>query len=240
MSGHSKWHNIQKKKGAADAKRGQLFTKIAKAITLAAKDGGADTDMNFQLRVAVDAAKGANMPKANIERAIERGVGGGAAGALQEQLYEVYAPGGVAMIVEAVTDNVNRTVAEIKSILNKNGGSLGATGSVQWMFERKAVIRLSSDQIPEDRDAFELALIDAGVDNIEVDENGMTIIGDMKSFKALKDEVDKKELETASAGLEYVENTTTAIDDDVRSKLEHLMDALDDHDDVVNVYANDQ
>ena len=239
MSGHSKWHTIQKKKGAADAKRGQIFTKLAKGIVLAAKEGGGDSDMNFQLRMAMDAAKAANMPKANIERAVQRGAGGGEAGALQEQLYEVYGPGGVAIIVEAVTDNVNRTVAEIKATLSKNGGSLGSSGSVQWMFDRKVVIRLETKNIPEDKDTFEMELIEAEAEDVQVDKNGMTIIGDMKSFKSLKETVDARGLEIASAGLEYVENTKIEVTEEVREKLERLMDILEDNDDVVNVFSND-
>ncbi len=166
MARHSHWHNIQLKKGKTDAKRANIFAKLAKNITVAAKDGGGDPAFNFKLRMAVDAAKSVSLPRENIERAIQRGTGGGEGGVLEEVIYEGFGPGGVAFLVVCLTDNRNRTVAEVKTAAAKNGGTIGAVGSVMWMFEKKGIVSFENTSSVKDRDAFELAMIEAGADDV--------------------------------------------------------------------------
>lgn len=237
MARHSHWHNIQLTKGKADAAKAKVFTKYANAIALAAKEAGGDAGTNFRLRIAIDAARAVNMPKVNIERAIERGTGTGEGGAMEEVVYELIGPGGVGLLVEAVTDNRARTVAEVKMIANKHGANVAGTGAVKWMFERKAVVRATN--VPQDREPFELALIDAGADDIQVDENGMTIVGDVTVLQKLKEAAEKGGCEIASAGLEYVAKNTTELSKEAEVPLEELISLLDENDDVVNVYTNE-
>lgn len=242
MSGHSKWHNIQKKKGAADAKRGSLFTKLAKAITIAAKEGGgSDVDFNFQLRVAVDSAKVANMPKDNIDRAIKRGTGEGSdAGQIEEVIYEGYGPGGSALLIKCLTDNRNRSVAEVKHTTSRLGGNIGEQGSVMWMFEKKSVITFLDPTTVGDRERFELAIIDAGAEDIKEDDGILQVIGTATDLKKLLDAVEALGLKPDGAEIEYLAKDSLVLSDDDHAKLEKITDALDELEDVDVVYTNEK
>lgn len=234
MSGHSKWHKIKNQKGAADAKRGKLFSKLSKAISVAARDG-ADPAMNFTLRLAIEKAKQANMPKDNIERAVSRGSGADGAAALQTVLYEVMGPGGAALLVEAVTDNVNRTFASVKTICNKTGGNIEA--KVLWQFERKGVVRAAAEEIG-DKDELEMALIEAGADDIEIDEE-IAVYVPLNGLQDAEKAVSAIDgLTVTSAEPEYVATQTVQLSGEDEEKLMNLIEALDEDDDVTNVYTN--
>ncbi|MBT5808691.1 YebC/PmpR family DNA-binding transcriptional regulator [Candidatus Uhrbacteria bacterium] len=237
MSGHSKWHNIQKKKGLIDAKRGQVFTKLAKSITIAAKDGGgADMNFNFQLRVAVDAAKSANMPKDNIERAIKRGTGEGSdGGVIEEIIYEGYGPGGSALLIQCLTDNRNRSNAEVRTVMKKNGGNPGEQGSVMWMFDQKGVIVINATI----DDALELALIDAGAEDIKQIDEVVEVVTEVRELKNVLDVIKGLELNVEGAGLEYLAKETLVLNEEDRGKLEELVELLDELDDVDTVFTNE-
>ena len=243
MSGHSKWHNIQAKKGKADKARSNTFTKVSRLITVAAREGGGNPDMNFSLRIAVDKAKAVNMPKDNIDRAIKRGTGELNDGSvIEEVLYEGFGPAGVAFLVEALTDNKNRTVSEIKNMFTKYGGSMAGVGAVKWMFERLGVIRLSKSSEPKvqsQKSSFELELIDAGAEDIIDSEFGVEIRCPVEKFQTVNDVVKKFGLETESAGLEWVAKEPVALDEVTSEKVSHLYDALDEMDDVREVYTNE-
>ncbi|MFA6427738.1 MAG: YebC/PmpR family DNA-binding transcriptional regulator [Candidatus Magasanikbacteria bacterium] len=245
MSGHSKWHNIQGKKGKADKARSGMFTKAARMITVAAQQGGADPSMNFSLRLAIEKAKSVNMPKDNIERAIKKGTGELDDGtSLQEILYEGFGPGGVAVLVETVTDNTNRTVSDLKNIFSKQGGSLGGPGSVKWQFNRLGVIRLHKEQglkIKEQNKDYELVLIEAGADDIIVSEYGLEIHSDVEKFKSILDPVKKMlgDSEPESSGIEWVAKEPVALGSEVSKKVESFVDILDELDDVREVYTNE-
>lgn len=234
MSGHSKWSTIKHKKGAADAKRAAVFTKLAKVITVAAKDG-ADPDFNYRLRTAMDAALAANMTKDAIERAVKRGAGGGDSDQIEEVVYEGYGPGGVAVLVEALTDNRNRTSPNIKHIFSKHGGNLGGSGSVQWMFERQGVVRCEAASLPEET---ELALIDAGADDISAEDDALVVSGPVEKLQDLQKAAEGAGLKVSGAGLEWVAKETAALDESKRGQLEKLFEALDDDEDVQAIYYN--
>jgi len=242
MSGHSKWSKIQHKKGANDAKRGNIFTKLGKAVTIAVQQGGGDPEMNFSLRLAIDRAKGANMPKDNIEKAIKRGTGDLSDGAqLQELIYEGFGPAGVAFLVEAVTDNTNRTGSEVKHAFGQSGGSLGGPGCVQWQFEQKGVVRFTADkkiQIP-DWDNTQLELMDAGVEDIKDTEDGVELFSARENFQKMMDVVNKLGIEPDDSGLQWIAKEEVDLDDETSAKVERLYDALDELDDVENVYTNE-
>jgi len=247
MSGHSHAHNIQTVKGKADAIRANAFSKAAKGITVAVKDGGNDPSFNFKLRMAIDAAKAVNMPKDNIERAIARGAGGGEGTSIDEVIYEGFAPGGVAILVQCLTDNRNRTVAEIKNIVSKAGGTIGVGGSVMWMFEKKGVINFSppSDSLlrkeGESKDAFELALIEAGAEDIVSLEGGLQIICEVKDLKKILDAVEASGLKFDAAGIEYLAKTTTKVESpEVEKQISELIEKLEDNDDVSAVFTNEE
>jgi YebC/PmpR family DNA-binding regulatory protein len=242
MSGHSKWHNIQAKKGKADKARSTSFTKLARAISVAAQQGGGDTEMNFALRIAVEKAKAANMPKDNIERAIKRGTGELKDEAvLHESMYEIFAPGGVAMLVEAVTDNVNRTVSEIKGTLNKFGGTLGSPGSVQWQFELLGVVRFTTDKkvALTNWEDVELDLMDAGVEDIRETEEGVELFSIKEHFQKMMEVVSKHGIEPDDSGLQWIAKEELSVDDETSEKVAELYDALDDLDDVKEVFTNE-
>ncbi len=240
MSGHSKWSTIKQKKGAADAKRSSLFTKIAKNITIAARDGG-DPDMNFKLRMAIDQAKSANMPKDNVERAIARGSGVGADDAkIEEVAYEGFGPGGVAFVIEALTDNRNRTSANIKSILSKHGGSMAGPGSVMWQFERKGVIRIADPAKIADRDAFELAVIDGGAEDIREDEEGIMITCEINDFQSVVKAIEDAGVESDYSALEYLAKEEVDANESTKATLQKIYDALDEDDDVDNFFTNEK
>lgn len=228
MARHSHWHNIQLTKGKADAKRAKVFTKVAKKITVAAREGAG-------LQSAIDAARAVNMTKDAIDRAIARGTGGGEGANLEEVLYEGFAPGGVAVLIAAVTDNRNRTVAEIKTIATKAGGSIAAPGAVKWMFDQKAVVRVGGAV----SDDVELVLIDAGAEDLQAAEEGTTIIAGATSLQTIKEVVQQQGLEVVSAELEYVANQKTAVPPEQQEAFEKFIDAVEENDDVVSVYSND-
>jgi len=243
MSGHSKWHNIQAKKGKADKARSNIFTKVSRLITVAAREGGGNPDMNFSLRIAMDKAKDVNMPKDNIDRAIKRGTGELNDGSvIEEVVYEGFGPGGTAFLVDALTDNKNRTVSEVKNVFAKYGGSMAGVGAVKWMFARFGVTRVNIDRlsvISDRRDDFEMQLMEAGVDDIKDGEFGLEIRCPVEKFQAVNDVVKKFGLETESSGLEWVAKEPVVLDEVMSEKVSHLYDALDEMDDVRDVYTNE-
>lgn len=241
MSGHSKWHNIQKKKGAADARRGQLFTKLAKAITVAAKDGGGgDPDFNFQLRVAIDAAKAANMPKENIERSIKRGTGEATDGSqIEEVLYEGFGPGGAAMIIQCFTDNRNRAIGDVRTTMSKRGGNLGGQGSVMWMFDKKGVVVIKQDFVGLDQDAFDMEMIEAGAEDIDRFEDVIQITTSVVDLKHVLDALSSHSIIPEAAGLEFVAKDPVIVSGEDKESLDTLTEALDELDDVDAVFTNE-
>jgi YebC/PmpR family DNA-binding regulatory protein len=237
MSGHSKWHTIKHKKGALDAKRGKLFTKLIKELTIAARTGGTgDPNQNPRLRKAVNDAKGANMPNDTIDRAIRRGTGEEEGVHYDEITYEGYGPGGVAVMVETTTDNRNRTVSELRHLFSKNGGNLGETGSVAWIFNKKGQIILDATLKGED-DMMELAL-DAGAEDMQNDGETYQILTAPEDFHAVLDKIKAAGLEPMSASVALIPQNTVKIEGSQANQMLKLYDALDDHDDVHNVYAN--
>jgi YebC/PmpR family DNA-binding regulatory protein len=237
MSGHSKWSTIKRKKGAADAKRGKIFTKIIKEITLASRLGGGDPDGNARLRTAILAAKDENMPKDNIERAIKKGVGEiGGASSFEETTYEGYGPGGVALLVEVLTDNKNRTVAEIRHILSKHGGNLGENGCVAWMFDKKGSLLVNKNDIGEDA-LMELAL-EAGADDVREEEHEFEVITNPGAFEAVRRAIEQRGIKLLSASIGMIPQNTVQLEAGKAEQMLKLMEKLEDNDDVQNVYAN--
>jgi YebC/PmpR family DNA-binding regulatory protein len=233
MSGHSKWHSIKHKKGAADAKRGKIFTKVAAEIAVAAKDGG-DPDMNFKLRLAIQKAKAVNMPSTNIDRAIARGSGTAGGPALEELTYEGYGPSGVAVMVSALTDNRNRTGADVKAAFSKYGGNLGAPGSVGYLFEQKGVVVCGPNA---DKEALELAAIDAGATDIDDSGEQLVVYTVPNEVEKMREALGAENVE--SAEVEKIASQTVHIDDEKKaSSLMKMIDLLEDSDDVVEVSAN--
>ena len=235
MSGHSKWANIQHRKGRQDAKRGKEFTKAAKEIIIAAKNGG-DPASNSRLRAAIAAAKSINLPKDKIEAAIRKGTGQDAGGDIIEINYEGYGPGGVAVIVETATDNRNRTVAEIRHLMSKGGGSMGENGCVSWKFERKGVIQFSKEKYTEDQ-LMEAAL-EAGADDLRDEGDVWEIQTAMADFNAVREAFEAAGLEMISAELNQVPQTTMEVDLETSRKLLRFIELLEDNDDVQNVYSD--
>ena len=236
MSGHSKWHSIKHKKGALDAKRGKLFTKFIKELTVAARTGGGDPDANARLRKAINDAKAGNMPNDTIDRAIRRGTGEEEGVNYEELTYEGYGPGGVALMVQSMTDNRNRTVAEIRHIFSKNGGNLGENGSVGWMFEKKGYIVVEKSAKSEE-ELFELA-IDAGADDFRDDEDNFEIITSPDAFDAVLTAVKGAGIEPQVAEVEMMPQNYIKLEGADARQMLKLMEALEDHDDVQKVSAN--
>ena len=236
MSGHSKWHSIKHKKGALDAKRGKLFTKIIKEITVAARLGGGDPEANPRLRTVIQKAKEANMPKDNIEKAIKKGTGELEGYNLEEVVYEGYGPSGVAIIIDAMTDNKNRTTAEIRSILSKNGGNLGENGCVSWIFENKGVITVSADKYDENT-IMEVAL-DAGADDIKKEGDVWEIITEPEELNDISEKIKEKGVEVLIADVMRIPKTTVKLDEKSAEKVLSLLEKLEDNDDVQRVAAN--
>jgi YebC/PmpR family DNA-binding regulatory protein len=238
MSGHSKWSKVKRFKGAIDAKRGQIFSKLSKEITIAAKAGGGDPNGNARLRSAIQSARAQSMPNDNVERAIKRGTGEGHEAAhFDEIIYEGYAPGGVAVIVEAATDNKNRTAAEIRSIFTKNNGNLASTGSVSFMFHRKGQIVVPKGAIKEER-MFELAL-EAGADELTTDDDQYVITTSHDQLYAVADALKRAGVTTDGPKFTFIPDTTVAVTDEtVARQVLRLCDALEEDDDVQNVYSN--
>lgn len=237
MSGHSKWSTIKREKGAKDAKRGAEFTKLGNAIAVAAKSG-ADPDMNFALRLAIDKARAANMPTANIQRSIDRGSGKLGGAAIEEVTYEGYGPGGIAVLVECATDNKNRTYPEVRLAFTKNGGSMAEQGSVAFQFARKGIIK--ANFVEGDVDEKLLEAVDAGAEDAEIlDDNDLLIYTDPKEFATVRDDLRQRGFNIEEAELTFVpQNTVEITDAEVARKATNLMNALEDLDDVSNVYAN--
>jgi len=235
MSGHSKWSSIKHKKAATDAKRGKVFTKLIREVTVAARTGGGDIQSNPRLRTAVQNAKAVNMPQDNIQRAIKKGTGELPGVSYEEVLYEGYGPGGVAILVEAVTDNRNRTVAEIRSLFGKNGGNLGESGSVGWIFSKKGIILVDRKACEED--PLLSIVLEAGAEDLKPEEN-YEIITPVESFEATKEGLERNAIPCLSAELTMVPQNTVAASPKQARQVLKLMEALDDHDDVQNCYAN--
>jgi len=237
MSGHSHWAGIKYKKAAADAKRGKIWSKIARMIIVATKSGGGDPAANLALRYAIDKAKAANMPKDTIEKAVKKGTGELGGVSFEEVLYEGYGPSGVAVMVEALTDNRSRTGPEVKRIFEKHGGSLGATGCVNWMFSKKGLITVSAARIDEEQ-LLEIAL-NAGADDMQNTGELFEITCEPGAFEELKKALEQKEITTEVAEISMVPQSTVVISDEQTAKrIISLMEAFDDHDDVQNAYAN--
>jgi YebC/PmpR family DNA-binding regulatory protein len=236
MSGHSKWHSIKHKKGALDAKRGKAFTRLIKEIVVAAKAGGGDVDGNARLRSAVVAAKAENMPQENIKRAIQRGTGELPGATYEEITFEGYGPGGVALIVETTTDNRNRTVSEVRNLLSKNGGNLGESNSVSWMFSKKGLIIVPKEAAAEDK-LMDIVL-EAGGDDIRDEGENWEIYTEPAAFPAVSEAIKKAGIETTVAEVTMVASTHTTLEGSQANAMMRLMEALDDLDDVQNVYSN--
>lgn len=236
MSGHSKWHSIKHKKGALDAKRGKLFTKLIKELTVAARTGGGDPAGNARLRKAIADAKAGNMPNDTIDRAIRRGTGEEEGVHYEEVNYEGYGPGGVALLIETVTDNRNRTVAEVRHIFSKHGGNLGETGSVGWLFEKKGYIVIDKAAKPEE-ELFDIA-IEAGADDLRDDEDNFEIITSPESFEAVNSAIKSAGIEPQVAEVSMVPQNYVKLEGGNAQQMLRLMEALEDHDDVQKVHAN--
>jgi YebC/PmpR family DNA-binding regulatory protein len=235
MSGHSKWSTIKRKKGAIDAKRSKIFSKIIKDITIAVKESGPDLENNPRLRLAISNAKGANMPKENIARAVNKASDKDAAN-FQEVTYEGYAPHAIAFFVECTTDNVQRTVSNVRSYFNKYGGNLGTNGSLSFIFDRKGVFTVPVGTL--DRDEFEMAMIDAGAEDISVEEDMFNITSELESFGSIIKKLEELKIEPASAELQRIPRTTVAVDKEAAVKVLKIIDVFEDDDDVVNVFHN--
>jgi YebC/PmpR family DNA-binding regulatory protein len=237
MSGHSKWSTIKRKKGAMDAKRGQIFTRLTREIVMAARDGGGDPEANFTLRLAIDRARAQNMPKDNIERAIKRGTGDSKDGEKFEQIfYEGYGPNGIALMIECVTENRNRTVADLRHVLSKAGGSLGEAGSVAWQFTRSAYFTVATEGNDFDT-IFELA-VEGGADDVSLDEDMIEIIGPSDCFKTLSDQLSAGGIKPDVVELRMIPNQEMALSVDETLKGMRAIEVIEGYDDVVNVFSN--
>lgn len=237
MSGHSKWAQIKRQKGVNDARRGQLFTKLGREISVAAREGGPDPDGNFRLRLAIQHARENNMPMDNIDRAIKRGTGGGEGGANFEEItYEGYGPGGAALMVQALTDNRNRTAAEVRSVFTRGGGNLGESGCVAWIFDPKGQIIIPLDS--KDPDEVQLEAIDAGADDVVQDEDSLIVYTEPASLEAVRRTLEAKGLPVNDAEQTMVPKTQVELDDHTSEQMARLLEKLEDLDDVQSVYAN--
>jgi YebC/PmpR family DNA-binding regulatory protein len=236
MSGHSKWHSIKHKKGAADAKRGQVFTKIIKEVIVAARMGGGDMETNARLRAVVLKAKAANMPKDNIERAIKKGTGELEGVNYEELTYEAYGPGGVALLIQILTDNKNRTAAEIRNILSKAGGTLGGAGSVAYLFKRKGIIAFDASRYKED-DVLSVAL-DAGAEDVATEGGIIEVVCEPEDFENILNALNKANFENTLAEVSMIADTTIQLNDEKTEKMLRLIETLEDHDDVQSVATN--
>jgi YebC/PmpR family DNA-binding regulatory protein len=236
MSGHSKWSSIKHKKGAADAKRGQKFTKLAKAITVAAREGGGDPDANPSLATAIQKARDESMPKANIERAIDRGTGEGPDAVVVERIqFEGYGPGGTAVLVEALTDNRNRTSAEVRHAFTRHGGNLGEPGSVAWMFETHGVVVVDGEKYGEDD---LIVAIDAGASDVVEEDGKLRVLAEPANLTAVKEALAAEGVEVDSVGLATEPKNTVEVAEDEAGTLMRMLDAIEEQDDVNEVYAN--
>lgn len=235
MSGHSKWHSIKHKKAATDAKRGQIFTKLAKAIAVTAKNGGGNPNDNIQLRMAVETARAANMPKENIERAIKRGTGELAGAILSEFTLEAIGPGNIGLMIEVITDNRNRALADLRHIVDRAGGRVTEQGAVRHGFTQKGVLRTSLDQLSEEQ---EEAIMESNAADYDFTDGQLTVQTERNNLKTVRDWLTAKELNFETAQLEYVATNPLPIDPETENKILALLEALDDNEDVANVYTN--
>ena len=236
MSGHSKWATTKRKKAAIDAKRGKMFTKLIKEITIAAREGGGDPAGNPRLRLAVDNAKSANMPQDNIERAIKKATGELEGVTYHEFTYEGYATGGIALLVEVATDNKNRTVAEVRHLFSKGGGTLAETGSVAWMFQRKGIITLPKQEKTED-EILEI-ILDAGADDLQTEEDFFEIQTSVESFESVRKALAEKNINIENASLQWIAQNYASVSGEDAEKVLKLIESLEESDDVQNVYSN--
>lgn len=241
MSGHSKWHNIQARKGKQDALRSNMFSKLSKVISVAARQG-ADPAMNFSLRLAIEKAKASGMPKDNIERAVKKGSGADGGAQMEEILYEAFGPGGTAILIKAVTDNKNRTLQDVKHVLSKNGGSLGNSGSVLWMFEQFGWVAIEKKQLSEknlNRDDFDLSLIDAGAEDIQdVDEETVELKTKVENLKNVLDKLKEMDIEPEESGLIWEAKEKISANSETDEKLKKLFAQFEENDDVDDWYTN--
>ncbi len=238
MAGHSKWKNIQNRKNAQDAKRGKVFQKLAKEIYVAAKSGGGDPDTNPALRLVIEKAKSANMPNDNIKRAIDKAAGNQDAEHYEEIIYEGYGPGGAAVMVTCLTDNKNRTASNVRHAFTKNGGNLGESGCVSYMFDRKGYLVIERNELDVDEDELLLQAIEAGAEDMETSEDVFEIYTEPENFMAVKESLEKEGFEFASAEVTMVPQTEADLNEEQQDKLEKLIDMLEDDDDVQDVYHN--
>lgn len=236
MSGHSKWSTIKRKKASTDAKKGQLFTKVARELTIAAREGGGDPNANFRLRLVIDKARQANMPKDSIERAIKRGTGEIKGEALEEIRYEGYGPHGVALLLDALTDNRNRAVADIRRLLTRSGGSLGETGSVTWHFDQKGLIIIEAEG--KEAEGFALQAIDAGADDVRIENGLVEIYTQPVDFPQVKEALERDGVPFSSAEITMVPKSLTQLGEQETIQVMHLIEALEDLVDVQQVYSN--
>ena len=238
MSGHSKWSTIKRKKGANDAKRGKMFTKLIREITVAARDGGADESSNIRLRTAVQNARAGNMPMSTVERAVKRGSGQEEGTSFEEGLYEGYGPGGVAIMVETLTDNKNRTVSEVRHIFSKHGGNLAESGAVSWMFEQKGMLEVAKGVISEDN--LLMVVLDAGAEDIQDGDDVHELVSNVSSFEEVKKVLEKNEIGFGQASLSWVPKAENLLEVEVDQigKIIRLLEGLEDLDDVQKVYSN--
>jgi YebC/PmpR family DNA-binding regulatory protein len=236
MSGHSKWSTIKRKKGAEDAKRGKIFTKIGRELAVAAREGGADPTTNFKLRLVIEKAKQANMPKDNIERSIRRGAGLEKGATLEQVVYEGYGPGGTALMVQALTDNRNRAVADIRRAFSRHGGNLGESGCVAWMFEQKGYITIPLNGHDPD-ELFDVA-VEAGAEDVVIGEDTVEIFADVPDFQSVQESLSGASIEMDAAELALIPTTTVALEPEKGIKVMGLVDSLEELDDVEKVYTN--
>ncbi len=241
MSGHSKWHNIQGRKGKQDALRSAMFSKYSKLISIAAKNGG-DPDKNFSLRIAIDKAKSVSIPKDNIDKAIKKGTGELNDGVIfEENLYEAFGPGGIAILIKSVTDNKNRTVSELKHTLSKNGGSMAGPGSVAWMFNQFGVIHLSFEELKIKnikQDDFEMNLIEVGAEDIRIEEGEIEVLTKVENLQKVLTKIKEMNLEPSESGIEWVAKDKTEVAEENVGKLQELFGELEEREDVENYFTN--
>ena len=237
MAGHSKWSTIKNKKGKADAARGKVFTKLAKAISVAAKEGGADPESNAKLRDAITKAKGNNMPNENIDRAIKKGAGELGGNSYETITYEGYGPAGVAVIVEALTDNKNRTAADVRHAFDKNGGNLGTSGCVSFMFEKKGQIMIEKTSSIDEDELMMLAL-DGGAEDMMIEEEGYEVITDIDHFQGVVEALENANYEFESSEITMIPNVFTKLSQDDAKKMQKMLDMFDDNEDIQDVYHN--
>ena len=236
MAGHSKWDNIKHKKAKEDARRGKIFTKMTRLIAVAAREGGPDVNTNFRLRLAVDKAKSYNVPNDTIERAIKRGAGELEGDSYEEFVYEGYGPGGVAIMLQIMTDNRNRTAGDVRHLFSKYGGNLGESGCVAWMFEKKGVVRIARNGADEDEVL--MAALEAGGEDVQSDDEGFTIYSDPASFEEVRNALEEAGYEIESAEISMQPKNTVAVEGADAKRLLQLLEALEDHDDIQDVQAN--